>query len=121
MNVPLHFAWLASTNDVLPALGIILNQLLAAKCTTHPAGPTMKTARVLETRPDGIAENLFRLSTEPVVDCWSGDGDCRLSAVLTARGKDVAIEPSLDIASLWSSMPWPLPEPLYWEPDGVKT
>jgi len=99
----------------------MLEQSLVEKRTTHPAGPTTKTARVLEARPDGTAENLLRLSPEPVVDCWSRDGDDTPSAVLTARCKEVATEPSLDIVSLWSSVPQPLPEPVYWEPDDVKT
>jgi hypothetical protein len=119
--VHLHVACLASTNDVLPALGGMLNKCLGTNCTTHPAGPTTKTARVLETRPDGTAENLPRLSPEPAVDCWSRDRDVTLPAVLTVRCKEVATEPSLDIASLWSSAPPPLPEPVYWEPDDVKT
>ena len=60
-SVHLHAAWLASTNDVLPALQRTLNQDLAADRTTHPAGPTTKTARVLETRPDLTPENLLIL------------------------------------------------------------
>ena len=90
-------------------------------CITHPAGPATKTARVLETRPGDAAENVFSLSPGPLVDCWSSDGDGTLSAVLTAWCKEVVAEPSLDTVSLWSSAPQPLPEPVYWEPDDVKT
>lgn len=98
-----------------------MNQGSLAHHITHPAGPTMNTARVLETRPDGIAENPLRLSPEPIVDCWSRDGDGTLSAVPTVRCKEVATEPSLDMASLWSSVPQPLPEPVYCELDDVRT
>lgn len=72
-------------------------------------------------RLDGAAEKPLRLSPEPVVDCWSRDGDGALSAMLTVRCKEVATEPSLDIVSLRSSVPQPLPEPVYWELDEAKT
>lgn len=68
--------------------------------TAHPAGPTTKTARVLETRLDDTLENLLRLSPEPVADCWSRDRDATLSAALAVRCKEVTTEPSLDIVSL---------------------
>ena len=99
----------------------MVNWCLGANRTTYPAGPTTNTARVLETRPEGNEENLLRLSADPVADCWSRDGDAALSAVLTVRCKEVATEPSLDIVSLWSSAPPPLPEPVYWELDEVTT
>jgi hypothetical protein len=99
----------------------MVNWCLRADRTTYPAGPTTNTARVLETRPEGNEGNLLRLSAEPVADCWSRDGDAALSAVLTVRCKEVATEPSLDMVSLWSSTPPPLPEPVYWEPDDATT
>ena len=98
--VHLHAACLASTNDVLPTLESMSKRHLGTGVITHPAGPTTKTARVLETRPDATPENLLRLSPEPVVDCWSRGCDGTLSMVPTARCKEVPTEPSLEIVSL---------------------
>jgi hypothetical protein len=78
----------------------VSNKYLASDFATYPAGPTMKTALVLETRLYVDPESLPRLSPEPVVDCWSRDGDSTLSVGPMTRWKEVAIEPSLEMVSL---------------------